>query len=76
MNEMGSEMASESELSETREELAEADTVEEIEKTLSDVTDTVEKIAEEPNNEDRTLADGDDWDPEYDNSGVSHSPSW
>jgi flagellar biosynthesis GTPase FlhF len=76
VEEMQDKMASESELSEAREELAEADTVEEIEKTLSEVTDTVEKIAEEPNNEDRTLAEGSEWEPEYDDTGVSHSPSW
>jgi len=76
MNEMGAEMASESELSETKEELAAAETVKELQEAKEELDNRLRNLEEEPNNEDRTLAEGTDWDPEYDSTDVSHSPSW
>jgi hypothetical protein len=63
INEMGAEMASESELSEsieeTKEELAEAETVKELQEAKEDIDKRLRNLEEEPNNEDRTLAEGD-----------------
>ena len=67
--EMGN-MASMSELEESTQELADASTVEDVEKALSEMQDTVEDIASEPEGT-KTLADSDGWEPEYD---VSPSP--
>lgn len=83
---MMSEAVEESELAEAKEELSEsieetkaelaaAETVKEIEKTLSETQSRVEKIAEEPNNEDRTLADDTDFDWSNSDSGVQYDPT-
>jgi len=63
-------MASMSELEESTQELADASTVEDVEKALSEMQDTVEDIASEPEGT-KTLADSDGWEPEYD---LSPSP--
>jgi len=62
--EMGN-MASMSELEESTQELADASTVEDVENALSEMQDTVEEIASEPEDT-KTLADSDGWEPQYD----------
>jgi len=74
MAEIQSEMSEE--MSAAREELAEAETVKELQEAKEDIDKRLSQIEEEPNNEDRTLAEGTDWDPEYDNTDVGNSPSW
>ncbi len=63
-------MASMSELEESTQELADASTVKEVEKALSEMQDTVEDIASEPEDT-KTLAESGGWEPEYD---LSPSP--